>query len=41
MEDRDVRGEDSEMMAGTGFFIEKSVSAKRTQLKNVEVLWNE
>jgi hypothetical protein len=37
----DMRGKAGEMRAGTEFSIEKSVSAKRTQLKNVEVLWNE
>jgi hypothetical protein len=41
MDHKDMRGESGEMMAGTGFLMEKSVFTKRTQPKNVEVLWNE
>ena len=36
-----MRAEAGEMMAGTGFFIEKSVFTKRTQLKNAHVFRHE
>jgi uncharacterized protein YijF (DUF1287 family) len=37
----DMRGEASEMMAGTAFSIEKSIYTKRTQLKNAHVFLHE
>ena len=40
MDHRDMRAETGGMMAGTALY-KKSVFTKRTQLKNVEVLWNE